>query len=219
MVAAFPCYHLVSFNKGCFPLYQSLATLLGFLKVFRLLRLGRVARKIDKYLEYGASTFFLLMLSFCLVAHWMACLFYLIATSYDNYEPHGWLQLLGRQLGDAYQLKNGTDKVDPNTGPTLPSKYVSALYYTLTSLTTIGFGNIAPNTTAEKLFGCVTMLLGCKCCGFFFYLWKIFDKNQHRVKALMWWDFASPLSSASLVLVSYLICLKSINSVTREGKT
>ena len=72
-------------------LFQGLTNLLGFLKVFRLLRLGRVARKIDKYLEYGASTFFLLMLSFCLVAHWMACIFYMIATTYDNYETHGWL--------------------------------------------------------------------------------------------------------------------------------
>ena len=72
---------------------QNLTNLLGFLKVFRLLRLGRVARKIDKYLEYGASTFFLLMLSFCLVAHWMACIFYLIAVTYDDYAPHGWLQV------------------------------------------------------------------------------------------------------------------------------
>ncbi|XP_078350361.1 voltage-gated delayed rectifier potassium channel KCNH5-like isoform X3 [Oculina patagonica] len=135
-------------------------TLLGFLKVFRLLRLGRVARKIDKYLEYGASTFFLLMLSFCLVAHWMACIFYLIATGYDNYEHHGWLQVLGRTVGRPYKYINGTDEVDPETGPTIASKYVSALYYTLTSLTTIGFGNIAPNTTAEKMFGCITMLLG-----------------------------------------------------------
>ena len=39
---------------------------------------------------------------------------------------------------------------------------MSALYYTLSSLTTCGFGNIAPNTTPEKLFGCVTMLMGCK---------------------------------------------------------
>lgn len=72
---------------------QNLTNLLGFLKVFRLLRLGRVARKIDKYLEYGASTFFLLMLTFCLVAHWLACIFYLIATDYDEYAPHGWLQV------------------------------------------------------------------------------------------------------------------------------
>ncbi|KAJ7357430.1 hypothetical protein OS493_024943 [Desmophyllum pertusum] len=122
--------------------------LLGFLKVFRLLRLGRVARKIDKYLEYGASTFFLLMLSFCLVAHWMACIFYLIATEYDNYEPHGWLQVLGNLIGEPYMYKNGTNIVDRNSGPSIPSMYVSALYYTLTSLTTIGFGNIAPNTNS-----------------------------------------------------------------------
>ena len=122
-----------------------------------------MARKIDKYLEYGASTFFLLMLSFCLVAHWMACIFYLIATGYDNYEPHGWLQVLGRTVGDPYKYLNGTDKVDPDSGPTTAAKYVSALYYTLTSLTTIGFGNIAPNTTAEKMFGCITMLLGGEC--------------------------------------------------------
>lgn len=48
------------------------------------------------------------------------------------------------------------------TGPDLFSIYFSALYYTMSSLTTCGFGNIAPNTSAEKLFGCVTMLLGCK---------------------------------------------------------
>lgn len=136
------------------------SSLLGILKVFRLLRLGRVARKIDKYLEYGASTFFLLMLTFCLVAHWMACIFYLIGTTYDKFELHGWLQVLGRTIGAPYQHKNGSDEVDPDSGPTLAARYVSALYYTLTSLTTIGFGNIAPNTTAEKLFGCVTMLLG-----------------------------------------------------------
>lgn len=138
----------------------SMTTLLGFLKVFRLLRLGRVARKIDKYLEYGASTFFLLMLSFCLVAHWFACLFYLIATHYDKYDPHGWLQILGNQVGTPYKMKNGTNELDLTTGPTIASKYVSALYYTLTSLTTIGFGNISPNTTAEKLFASITMLLG-----------------------------------------------------------
>lgn len=44
--------------------------------------------------------------------------------------------------------------------PTLASLYVSSLYYCLTSLTTIGFGNISPNTTAEKIFGCITMIAG-----------------------------------------------------------
>ncbi|XP_032232878.1 potassium voltage-gated channel subfamily H member 1 isoform X2 [Nematostella vectensis] len=138
-----------------------IANLLSFLRVFRLLRLGRVARKIDKYLEYGASTFFLLMLSFCLVAHWMACMFYVIATKYDKYDVHCWLYILADQIGMQYKKNGNSTEYDyTNTGPTIAARYVSALYYTLTSLTTIGFGNISPNTTAEKLFGCVTMLLG-----------------------------------------------------------
>ena len=100
------------------------------------------------------------MLSFCLVAHWMACIFYVIGTKYDKYDEYGWLQVLGRSIGTPYVTTNG--KVDTTTGPTIAAMYVSGLYYTLTSLTTIGFGNIAPTTTAEKMFGCVTMLLGCK---------------------------------------------------------
>lgn len=68
------------------------------------------------------------------------------------------MKVLARTVGEPYERNDSNAK--PIGGPTLPAKYVSALYYTLTSLTTIGFGNIAPNTTAEKLFGCVTMLLG-----------------------------------------------------------
>ena len=137
--------------------------------MFRLLRLGRVARKIDKYLEYGASTFFLLQLTFCLVAHWMACLWYVIAYEYDKTNPAGWLQHMANSTHQSYGFKNNTYELDPDTGPTLASKYVSALYYCLSSLTTCGFGNIAPNTTAEKLFGCITMLLGCKCFTIWFH--------------------------------------------------
>jgi hypothetical protein len=36
------------------------------------------------------------------------------------------------------------------------------LYFTFTSLTSIGFGNVAPNTNAEKIFSIFAMLLGCK---------------------------------------------------------
>lgn len=95
----------------------------------------------------------------------MACLFYILAVKYDEYVEHSWLVVLSKTIAAPYTAANGslTGPIDyENTGPTLPARYVSALYYTLTSLTTIGFGNIAPNTTAEKLFGCITMLLGCK---------------------------------------------------------
>lgn len=49
-------------------------TLIGLLKTARLLRLVRVARKIDRYSEYGAAVLLLLMATFALIAHWMACI-------------------------------------------------------------------------------------------------------------------------------------------------
>jgi hypothetical protein len=46
----------------------------------------------------------------------------------------------------------------------LQSRYVTALYFTFTSLTSVGFGNVAPNTDAEKIFTICVMLVGCKRC-------------------------------------------------------
>lgn len=38
--------------------------------------------------------------------------------------------------------------------------YVTALYFTFTSLTSVGFGNVSANTTAEKVFSIIMMLIG-----------------------------------------------------------
>ncbi|VEL38842.1 unnamed protein product [Protopolystoma xenopodis] len=40
--------------------------------------------------------------------------------------------------------------------------YVSSLYFTTTSLTSVGFGNISPNTSNEKIFAILAMLIGGK---------------------------------------------------------
>lgn len=58
------------------------AQLLGALKVLRLLRLGRVVRKVDMYLEFGGAVLLLLVVVFMLFAHWMACIWYSIGV-YD----------------------------------------------------------------------------------------------------------------------------------------
>ena len=51
---------------------------------------------------------------------------------------------------------------DTTSGPDIRSKYITALYFTFTSLTSIGFGNVSPNTDAEKIFSIFAMLLGCE---------------------------------------------------------
>lgn len=57
---------------------------------------------------------------------------------------------------------NETDVYGEWSGPDSKAKYITALYFTFSSLTSVGFGNIAPNTNLEKIFSICTMLIGCE---------------------------------------------------------
>lgn len=130
-------------------------TATGLLKTPRLLRLLRVARRIDQYSEYGASVLLLLMASFTLIAHWLACIFYAIAHYERKYlEPTiGFLNRLNVS-GSTFE------HYDPTGGPDIRSRYISSLYFTFTILTSVGFGNISPETNNEKVFSIFAMMLG-----------------------------------------------------------
>uniref|UniRef100_A0A2K5QNX6 Potassium voltage-gated channel subfamily H member 6 n=1 Tax=Cebus imitator TaxID=2715852 RepID=A0A2K5QNX6_CEBIM len=151
MVAAIP-FDLLIFRTGS----DETTTLIGLLKTARLLRLVRVARKLDRYSEYGAAVLFLLMCTFALIAHWLACIWYAIGNVERPYLEHkiGWLDSLGVQLGKRYNSS------DPASGPSVQDKYVTALYFTFSSLTSVGFGNVSPNTNSEKVFSICVMLIG-----------------------------------------------------------
>nr|XP_020736732.1 potassium voltage-gated channel subfamily H member 7 isoform X5 [Odocoileus virginianus texanus] len=131
-------------------------TLIGLLKTARLLRLVRVARKLDRYSEYGAAVLMLLMCIFALIAHWLACIWYAIGNVERPYltDKIGWLDSLGQQIGKRY------NDSDSSSGPSIKDKYVTALYFTFSSLTSVGFGNVSPNTNSEKIFSICVMLIG-----------------------------------------------------------
>nr|XP_033775070.1 potassium voltage-gated channel subfamily H member 6 isoform X5 [Geotrypetes seraphini] len=151
MVAAIP-FDLLIFRTGS----DETTTLIGLLKTARLLRLVRVARKLDRYSEYGAAVLFLLMCTFALIAHWLACIWYAIGNVERPYMVHkiGWLDNLADQIGKSYNDSDGS------SGPSIKDKYVTALYFTFSSLTSVGFGNVSPNTNSEKIFSICVMLIG-----------------------------------------------------------
>uniref|UniRef100_A0A8D3E179 Voltage-gated inwardly rectifying potassium channel KCNH2 n=1 Tax=Scophthalmus maximus TaxID=52904 RepID=A0A8D3E179_SCOMX len=150
MVAAIP-FDLLIYRSG----EEATTTLIGLLKTARLLRLVRVARKLDRYSEYGAAVLFLLMCTFALIAHWLACIWYAIGNVERSTSVGiGWLDNLGDQLGKPYN-----DSII-GSGPSIRDKYVTALYFTFSSLTSVGFGNVSPNTNSEKIFSICVMLIG-----------------------------------------------------------
>lgn len=70
----------------------------------------------------------------------------------------GWLHELGKRLESPYYAigsMNGT-----SSGPAIRSVYIASLYFTLSSLTSVGFGNVSANTDAEKIFSVCVMLIG-----------------------------------------------------------
>ncbi|XP_068161061.1 potassium voltage-gated channel subfamily H member 4 [Antennarius striatus] len=149
LVAALPFDLLYAFNI-------TVTSLVHLLKTVRLLRLLRLLQKLDRYSQYSAMVLTLLMSVFALLAHWMACIWYMIGRkeieTNQNWEI-GWLHELGKRLEMPYT--NGTVG-----GPTVRSSYIAALYFTLSSLTSVGFGNVCANTDAEKIFSICTMLVG-----------------------------------------------------------
>ena len=151
-------------------------TLISLLKTARLLRLIRVARKLDRYSEYGIAVVFLLMGLFSLTAHWLACIWYAIGRVQRDH-PANWINVLSRDLSgksDSPGVHNTTDEADVS----LTECYLSAMYFTLSSLTSVGFGNVAANTNAEKIFAICAMLVGGKYAGSIFcYVVFFFHQN------------------------------------------
>ncbi|OXB62585.1 hypothetical protein ASZ78_004538 [Callipepla squamata] len=251
LIAALPFDLLYAFNV-------TVVSLVHLLKTVRLLRLLRLLQKLDRYSQHSTIVLTLLMSMFALLAHWMACIWYVIgkremeqnnpltwdigeqsvasrrklALGYnkgndiarrrecsvllykvkcfyykyftsgiftandkpqtcpgDNRRDFGndcvihtlykrsfpdthlilskmnkcmlsgvgeasWLHELGKRIESPYY--------DNNTlgGPSIRSAYIAALYFTLSSLTSVGFGNVSANTDAEKIFSICTMLIG-----------------------------------------------------------
>lgn len=128
----------------------------------RLLRLGRVVRKLDRYLEYGAAMLILLLCFYMLVAHWLACVWYSIGRSdADSGLQYSWLWKLANvtQSPYSYVWSNESDGPELVNGPSRKTMYVTALYFTMTCMTSVGFGNVAAETDNEKIFTICMMIV------------------------------------------------------------
>ncbi|KAM6945757.1 voltage-gated delayed rectifier potassium channel KCNH8-like [Aplochiton taeniatus] len=209
LIAALPFDLLYAFNI-------SVNFGVHLLKTVRLLRLLRLLQKLDRYSQYSAVVLTLLMSTFALLGHWMACVWYFIgrseieSNSLSTWDV-GWLHELAKRLGTPYFLSpltsllgvsdslqgvvtagppphwnatgaegGGPEGAGPGLwnasgggprpgngsgatlggGPSVRSSYVTSLYFALSSLTSVGFGNVSANTDSEKIFSICTMLIG-----------------------------------------------------------
>lgn len=147
------------------------------------MRLVRVARTLDQYIEYGAAVLILLIFMFVLIAHWLACVWYTIGDHEASQGvTYGWLCKLAREIEAEFTVAapgggasvaavtgnatrhgvggHGGGRVALDGGPTNLMAYTTALYFTLSCITSVGFGNVSPVTEYEKIFCVFMMILG-----------------------------------------------------------
>ena len=122
----------------------SLIKALRGLRMFRLLRFDRIVTLVFKLeQDYGVypGTFELAKLLFfvVMVSHIVCCFWWAAATSFSSYT---WYD--DQNLRDAPLL----------------DKYTASLYWTVTTLSTVGYGDIVPVNSSEQLASIFVMMLG-----------------------------------------------------------
>jgi len=124
-------------------------------KLLRILRSGRIFRRLENSIsvKYGVIQLWKFVVATCLIAHWMACGFHLVVTVEDRSCMQGDGELMDGGCNWVFQYFGDLDR-SPG------EKYVAALYWSVMTISTVGYGDITPQTVAERMFIVVSMLVG-----------------------------------------------------------
>ena len=125
-------------------------------RIFRILKVSRFFRRVSFInaiqdflnINYGISRLITFILSFVVVCHIVACMWYFIPTLYDEY--YNWT--ITKHLVDESNFR----------------KYIICLYWTFTTITTCGFGDITATNEVEYIFSLIWVGFGV-----FFYSFTI----------------------------------------------
>ncbi len=128
------------------PLVSAGLPLVLILRQFRLLRLVKlfvIFKRWERLVwsKAGYLRLALLLIVFLILIHWIACVWFLVPYL-GNFSENSWV------------TAEGIASADPST------QYIRSLYWVITTVATVGYGDILPVNDYEYLFAAGVMLLG-----------------------------------------------------------
>ena len=119
-------------------------------RLFTLLKIPNLLKSLENLISTSFTATLLSLTKktagILLLGHYLACIWYIVAQSQGNWTNITWTISLRRER--MYELD-------------WREYYITAVYWTYTVLLTVGFGDIVPRTTAERLYATLCMLLSC----------------------------------------------------------
>jgi hypothetical protein len=122
--------------------------MLKLMRLVRLLRMFRLTRIILR-LEYsltiraGVSSIVRFMVTVAISSHWFACVFYVLNDD---------------AVGNAWMLTDGGIVEGRDTA--ISDRYISAFYWAIMTMSTVGFGDVVPQSTMGRFFAIFVMIFG-----------------------------------------------------------
>jgi len=127
----------------------SLVLALRLLRLLRIVRFFVILRRWEAFSwsNPGFLRVVKFLISILILMHWMACTWFFTAFA-AAFPPDSWAVRAG--IGDA--------------GPV--AQYIRSLYWTITTMTTVGYGDITPTRPTEYVFASLIMLMGASIYAF-----------------------------------------------------
>jgi len=126
---------------------NSLLRIMKMVKLTRIVGLWRYFRYYDETMKPGLKRMLRFALFLIVIIHYQACIFFWVS---DTGEPNSWML--------TYDL--------PGLKTDVSTQYAASLYWSITTMTTVGYGDVVPQNVNEVIVAIICMIISCCAFGY-----------------------------------------------------